>query len=53
MLRKIDWESQIGRRFRFRDLYVFFTVAHQGSMARAAAQLDQRFLGSNHIRQPV
>jgi DNA-binding transcriptional LysR family regulator len=39
MLRKIDWESQIGRRFRFRDLYVFFTVAQLGSMARAAAQL--------------
>ena len=39
MLRKIDWESQIGRRFRFRDLHVFFTVAQHGSMSRAAAQL--------------
>jgi DNA-binding transcriptional LysR family regulator len=39
MLRRIDWESQIGRRFRFRDLYVFFTVVQHRSMAKAAAQL--------------
>jgi len=39
MLRKIDWESQIGRRLRLRDLHVFFTVVQQGSMAKAAAQL--------------
>src|SRR5262245_15254861 len=39
MLRKIDWDSQIGRRLRLRDLHVFFTVAQQGSMAKAAAQL--------------
>ena len=39
MLRKIDWESQIGRRLRLRDLHVFFTVAQQGSMAKAAAKL--------------
>src|SRR5215467_4034956 len=39
MLRKIDWESQIGRRLRLRDLHVFFTVAQRGSMAKAAAQL--------------
>jgi DNA-binding transcriptional LysR family regulator len=39
MLRKIDWESQIGRRLRLRELHVFFTVAQQGSMAKAAAQL--------------
>lgn len=36
---KIDWESQIGRRLRLRELHVFFTVAQQGSMAKAAAQL--------------
>jgi DNA-binding transcriptional LysR family regulator len=36
---KIDWESQIGRRLRFRDLHVFFTVVHCGSMAKAAAKL--------------
>lgn len=39
MLRKIDWESQIGRRMRLRDLYVFSTVARLGSMAKAARQL--------------
>jgi DNA-binding transcriptional LysR family regulator len=39
MLRKIDWDSQVGRRLRLRDLHVFFTVAQQGSMGRAAVQL--------------
>ena len=39
MLRKIDWEGQIGRRLKMRDLHVFFTVAQQGSMGKAAAQL--------------
>ena len=39
MLRKIDWDNQIGRRLRLRDLHVFFTVAQRGSMAKAAAQL--------------
>ena len=39
MLRKIDWESQIGRRMRLRDLYVFLTVVRLGSMAKAAQQL--------------
>jgi DNA-binding transcriptional LysR family regulator len=39
MARKIDWESQIGRRFKLRDLHVFITVAKRGSMAKAAAQL--------------
>ena len=37
--RKIDWESQIGRRLRLRDLHVFSTVVACGSMAKAAAQL--------------
>jgi DNA-binding transcriptional LysR family regulator len=36
---KIDWENQIGRRLRFRDLHVFFTVVRHGSMAKAAVQL--------------
>jgi DNA-binding transcriptional LysR family regulator len=36
---RIDWESQIGRRLRFRDLHVFFTVLDVGSMAQAAARL--------------
>jgi DNA-binding transcriptional LysR family regulator len=39
MLKKIDWDRQIGRRLRLRDLHVFFTVAQRGSMAKAAAQL--------------
>src|SRR5262245_22139202 len=39
MARKIDWESQIGRRLRLRDLHVFFTVVQRGSMAKAAAHL--------------
>jgi DNA-binding transcriptional LysR family regulator len=39
MLKKIDWESQIGRRLRLRDLHVFSTVAQRGSMAKAAAEL--------------
>ena len=35
----VQWERQIGRRLRLRDLYVFFTVVRKGSMARAAAEL--------------
>lgn len=37
---KIDqWERQIGRRLRLRDIFVFFTVVKSGSMAGAAAEL--------------
>ena len=39
MARKIDWESQIGRRLKLRDLHVFSTVVQRGSMAKAAQQL--------------
>src|SRR6266853_3465218 len=39
MLKKIDWESQIGRRLKMRDLHVLFTVVQRGSMAKAAAHL--------------
>ena len=39
MPRKIDSDSQIGRRLRLRDLHLFFTVAEHGSMAKAASQL--------------
>jgi DNA-binding transcriptional LysR family regulator len=39
MLRKIDWESQIGRRLRLRDLHVLHTVVQHRSMAKAAVQL--------------
>jgi DNA-binding transcriptional LysR family regulator len=36
---KNDWEHQIGRRIRLRDLHIFLTVSQRGSMARAAASL--------------
>ena len=39
MLHKIDWESQIGRRLRLRDLHVFSLVVQCGSMAKAARRL--------------
>jgi DNA-binding transcriptional LysR family regulator len=39
MVRKIDWDDQIGRRLKLRDLHVFFTAVQRGSMAKAAAQL--------------
>ena len=39
MLKKIDWESQIGRRLRLRDLHVFHAVVQRRSMAKAAVQL--------------
>src|ERR1700737_5126993 len=39
MSRLIQWERQIGRRLRLRDLFVFFTVVEYGSMAPAAAKL--------------
>jgi DNA-binding transcriptional LysR family regulator len=39
MLKKIDWESQIGRRLKLRDLHVFIAVVRHGSMAKAAQQL--------------
>src|SRR5713101_7957533 len=39
MPRLIQWEQQIGRRLRLRDLFVFFTVVEYGSMAKAGAKL--------------
>jgi len=39
MSRRIDWESQIGRQLRLRDLHALFTVVRCGSMAKAAAEL--------------
>src|SRR5438477_8475272 len=39
MPRKIDWENQIGRRLKLRDLHVFFTAVQHGSMSKAAQQL--------------
>src|SRR5215471_39104 len=40
MLKKIDWESQIGRRLSLRDLHVLQVVAQRGSMTKAAVQLE-------------
>jgi DNA-binding transcriptional LysR family regulator len=42
---RIDWERQVGRRLRLRDLHVFLAVAHHGSMAKAAVELG--------VSQPV
>src|ERR1700757_4271872 len=39
MPRLVQWEQQIGRRLRLRDLFVFFTVVGYGSMAKAAGKL--------------
>lgn len=39
MARLTNWENQIGRRLRLRDLHVLFMVAERGSMAKAAAEL--------------
>ena len=39
MAQKLDWEHEIGRRIRLRDLHVFLTVTQRGSMAGAAMQL--------------
>lgn len=39
MPRSIQWEEQIGRRVKLRDLFVFFTVVDSGSMAKAGAKL--------------
>src|SRR5258708_39170922 len=36
---RIDWESQIGKRLRLRDLHVFSTVVRLGSMGKAALEL--------------
>ena len=39
MAQRIDWDSQLGRRLRLRDLHVLMSVAKLGSMAKAASQL--------------
>ena len=39
MPRLTQWEQQIGRRLRLRDLFVFFAVVESGSMAKAGAKL--------------
>ena len=39
MPRKLDSDSQIGRRLSLRDLHLFFTVVEHGSMAKAALKL--------------
>jgi DNA-binding transcriptional LysR family regulator len=39
MAKIIDWDSHIGRRLSLRDLHVFFVVAQEGSLAKAASRL--------------
>lgn len=39
MAQRIDWDSQLGRRLRLRDLHVLMTIARLGSMAKAAVEL--------------
>jgi|SRR5215472_937322 len=39
MPKLVQWEQQIGRRLRLRDLFVFFTVTEYGSMAKAGIKL--------------
>jgi DNA-binding transcriptional LysR family regulator len=39
MPRKIDWDSQVGRRLKLRDLHLFSAVVQCRSMAKAAAHL--------------
>jgi DNA-binding transcriptional LysR family regulator len=39
MPRKLNSDSQIGRRLTLSDLHLFFTVVQNGSMAKAASQL--------------
>ena len=39
MVKRIDWDAQLGRRLKLRDLHVFSTVVKCGSMAKAAQQL--------------
>src|SRR5215470_1729712 len=39
MAKITDWDDQIGRRLRLRDLRVFFAVVQAGSLSKAAAQL--------------
>jgi DNA-binding transcriptional LysR family regulator len=36
---KIDWDKQLGRRLKLRDLQVLCAVAKHGSMAKAAVEL--------------
>ena len=39
MPRRINWEGQIGKRLRLRDLHAFSTVVRLGSMGKAALEL--------------
>ena len=39
MSKGIDWEAQVGRRLRLRDLHAYFTVVRLGTMGRAAREL--------------
>ena len=40
MSKTINWDDQIGRRLRLRDLHTYFRVVQWGSMAKAAEHLN-------------
>jgi len=39
MAKGIDWDRQIGRRLKLRDLHILTSVAQCGTMGKAAEQL--------------
>src|SRR5262245_44681593 len=39
VVKKVDWDKQLGRRLKLRDLHIFSTVVHCGSMAKGATEL--------------
>ena len=45
MARLVQWEQQIGRRVRLRDLFVFFTVVEYSSMALGIRALVAMAMG--------
>src|SRR5262245_9093979 len=38
--KRMNWDARIGRRVRLRDLHILLTVVANGSMVKAAAQLN-------------
>jgi DNA-binding transcriptional LysR family regulator len=40
VVRKIDWDNQIARRLRLRDLQIFLAVVEHGSMSKAARRFQ-------------
>jgi hypothetical protein len=55
MLRKIDWERQIGKRMRLRDLHVFSAVVDFGHRGLRDAKVGGRFCHGlrSHSARPM